>query len=222
MDTSNAPRSAGGTDVAFATAETHPPDVSPDQAASIAERVFGITGLITELGSQRDRNFRIDAADGRYVLKVANPAVPEIWLESQNAAMEHLGRAGLPVPRPQPARGGATLEHTRVGDADLAVRLLTFLDGTPLSSFGYLAPAVRGRMGRLAAEACRAFADFDAPGLHRRLEWTCATARRSWRRSRRTWPIRPAASACSPSQPLPASDWRGPRPTCGSRRSTAT
>ncbi len=171
MDTSNAPRSAGGTDVAFATAETHPPDVSPDQAASIAERVFGITGLITELGSQQDRNFRIDAADGRYVLKVANPAVPEIWLESQNAAMEHLGRAGLPVPRPQPARGGATLEHTRVGDADLAVRLLTFLDGTPLSSFGYLAPAVRGRMGRLAAEACRAFADFDAPGLHRRLEW---------------------------------------------------
>src|SRR5689334_20386559 len=155
----------------FATAETQPPDVSAEQAAEIAERVFGVSGAIAELGSQQDQNFRIDADDGRYVLKIANPAVPEIWLESQNAAMEHLARAGLPVPRPQPSRGGSTLAHTHLGDADVAVRLLTFLDGTPLSSFGYLAPAVRARMGGLAAAACRAFADFDAPGLHRRLEW---------------------------------------------------
>ncbi|HEY2868097.1 MAG TPA: aminotransferase, partial [Gaiellales bacterium] len=84
---------------------------------------------------------------------------------------EHLARAGLPVPRPQQSHAGATLEHARLGDADLAVRLLTFLDGTPLATFGYLAPAVRARMGGLAAAACRAFADFDAPGLHRRLEW---------------------------------------------------
>src|SRR5215467_3986428 len=102
METSNAPRSAGGTDMAtFATAET--------QAAEIAGRLFGVTGAITELGSQQDRNFRIDGGDGRYVLKIANPAVPEVWLESQNAAMEHLGRAGLPVPRPQGSRAGATL-----------------------------------------------------------------------------------------------------------------
>jgi len=172
METSNAPRSGGGTDMAtFATAETQPPDVTAEQAAEVAARVFGISGAIIELGSQQDRNFRIDADDGRYVLKIANPAVPEVWLESQNAAMEHLARAGLPVPRPQPSRDGATLEHARLGDRDLAVRLLTFLDGTPLSSFGYLAPAVRARMGGLAAAACRAFADFDAPGLHRRLEW---------------------------------------------------
>jgi 4-aminobutyrate aminotransferase-like enzyme/Ser/Thr protein kinase RdoA (MazF antagonist) len=155
----------------FATAETQPPDVSAEQVADIVERLFGVAGAITELGSQQDRNFRIDAGDRRYVLKVANPAVPEVWLESQNAAMEHLARAGLPVPRPQQSRGGATLEHARIGDADVAVRLLTFLDGMPLSSFGYLAPAVRARMGGLAAAACRAFADFDAPGLHRRLEW---------------------------------------------------
>jgi 4-aminobutyrate aminotransferase-like enzyme/Ser/Thr protein kinase RdoA (MazF antagonist) len=155
----------------FATAETQPPDVSAEQAAEIAERVFGVSGAIAELGSQQDRNFRIDADDGRYVLKIANPAVPEVWLQSQNAAMEHLARAGLPVPRPQQSRAGATLEHARLGDRDVAVRLLTFLDGTPLSSFGYLAPAVRARMGGLAAAACRAFADFDAPGLHRRLEW---------------------------------------------------
>src|SRR6185312_16188546 len=172
METSNAPRSGGGTDMAmFATAETQPPNVSAEQAADIAGRVFGVTGAITELGSQQDRNFRIDADDGRYVLKVANPAVPEVWLESQNAAMEHLARAGMPVPRPQQSRTGATLGHARLGDRDVAVRLLTFLDGTPLASFGYLAPAVRARMGGLAAAACRAFADFDAPGLHRRLEW---------------------------------------------------
>src|SRR5690349_4398918 len=117
METSNAPRSGGGTDMAmFATAETQPPDVTAEQAADIAERVFGVTGVISELGSQQDRNFRIDAAAGRYVLKIANPAVPEIWLESQNAAMEHLARAGLPVPRPQQSRAGATLDHACLGD----------------------------------------------------------------------------------------------------------
>jgi 4-aminobutyrate aminotransferase-like enzyme/Ser/Thr protein kinase RdoA (MazF antagonist) len=155
----------------FAAAETEPPEVSPDQAARVAETVFGVTGPITELGSQQDRNFRIDAADGRYVLKVANPAVPEVQLACQNAAMEHLARGGVTVPRPCPAASGATLERARIGDADLLVRLLTFLDGTPLASFGYLSPAVRGRLGGLAATACREFTGFDAPGLDRRLEW---------------------------------------------------
>jgi 4-aminobutyrate aminotransferase-like enzyme/Ser/Thr protein kinase RdoA (MazF antagonist) len=155
----------------FATAETEPPEVSPEQAAGLAQTVFGVTGSISELGSQQDRNFRIDAADGGYVLKIANPAVPEVQLVCQNAAMEHLARGGVVVPRPCPARSGATLERARVGDADVRVRLLTFLDGTPLAGFGYLSPAVRGRLGHLAATACRAFAGFDAPGLDRRLEW---------------------------------------------------
>jgi 4-aminobutyrate aminotransferase-like enzyme/Ser/Thr protein kinase RdoA (MazF antagonist) len=160
----------------FAAAETEPPAVSVEQAAKVAETVFGVTGPITELGSQQDRNFRIDAADGRYVLKVANPAVPEVQLACQNAAMEHLARGGVAVPRPCPAGSGSTLERARIGDADLLVRLLTFLDGTPLASFGYLAPAVRGRLGGLAATACRAFAGFDAPGLDRRLEWDLRNA----------------------------------------------
>ncbi|HEX5558623.1 MAG TPA: aminotransferase [Gaiellales bacterium] len=155
----------------FAAAETEPPAVSPEQAAVVAETVFGVTGPIVELGSQQDRNFRIDAADGRYVLKIANPAVPEVQLACQNAAMEHLARGGVAVPRPCPAGSGATLERARIGDADLLVRLLTFLDGTPLASFGYLAPAVRARLGGLSATACRAFTGFDAPGLDRRLEW---------------------------------------------------
>lgn len=155
----------------FAAAETQPPEVSLDEAAAVAERVFGASGPVTVLGSQQDRNFRIDAAGGRYVLKIANPAVPEVQLACQNAAMEHLARGGVAVPRPCPAVSGATLERARVGDAELLVRLLTFLDGTPLASFGYLAPAVRGRLGGLAASACRAFAGFDAPGLERRLEW---------------------------------------------------
>src|SRR5690349_9699350 len=170
MDTSHAPRSAGGTNMAmFAAAETEPPEVSPDQAARVAETVFGVTGPITELGSQQDRNFRIDAADGCYVLKVANPAVPEVQLACQNAAMEHLARGGVTVPRPCPAASGATLERARIGDADLLVRLLTFLDGTPLASFGYLSPAVRGRPGGLID-----FGDITRSWVVSELAVTCA------------------------------------------------
>jgi 4-aminobutyrate aminotransferase-like enzyme/Ser/Thr protein kinase RdoA (MazF antagonist) len=160
----------------FAAAETEPPAVSLEQAAEVAKAVFGVSGPISELGSQQDRNFRIDAADGRYVLKVANPAVPEVQLACQNAAMEHLARGGMTVPRPRAAASGATLERARIGGADLLVRLLTFLDGSPLAGFGYLAPAVRGRLGGLAATACKAFTGFDAPGLDRRLEWDLRNA----------------------------------------------
>jgi 4-aminobutyrate aminotransferase-like enzyme/Ser/Thr protein kinase RdoA (MazF antagonist) len=172
-----AARDPGRTQHGFAASETPPPDVTATQAAAAARDLFGVSGSVSELGSQQDRNFRIDAAGGTYVLKVANPAVTDAELACQNAAMRHLASAGMAVPTPHPSSGGADVVRTRVGDADVAVRLLDFVDGVPLVDCGFIATDVRTRLGQLAAAACRGLADFDHPALDRRLEWDLRHAR---------------------------------------------
>ncbi len=155
----------------FEASETPPPDVSAAQAAEAARALFGVSGSIVELGSQQDRNFRIDAAGGTYVLKVANPAVTDTELACQNAAMRHLDAAGMEVPRPHRSLAGADVERARVGAVEVAIRLLDFVDGVPLVASDHIAAGVRAGLGGLAGAACRALADFEHPGLDRRLEW---------------------------------------------------
>ncbi|HEU0194858.1 MAG TPA: phosphotransferase, partial [Gaiellales bacterium] len=157
--------------VGFAASETPPPELTPAAAAALAEAVFGVSGTAHDIGSQQDRNFRIDTAAGRFVLKVANPAVGTTELLCQNAALEHLAAAGMTVPRPLPALGGGHLARVTQAGAELAVRLLEYVEGVPLAESGYLAPAVRARLGSIAGTACRALAGFDHPALDRRLEW---------------------------------------------------
>ncbi len=38
------------------------PAFTPDEASLIARELFGVEGPVTELGSNQDRNYRVDAA----------------------------------------------------------------------------------------------------------------------------------------------------------------
>ena len=66
------------------------PDVTAEEAATILETHYGLLGTIFELGSQQDRNYRIDIGDARYVLKICRAEYETIELEAQNAAIRHL------------------------------------------------------------------------------------------------------------------------------------
>ena len=61
------------------------PDVTPDDAARIAAERFGLEGRITELGSNQDRNFRIDTGTDRYVLKFAAYDKVPFYLQKTSA-----------------------------------------------------------------------------------------------------------------------------------------
>ena len=91
------------------------PEITAEDAESMAESLFGITGTARELGSQQDRNFRIDSplGDGvrRYVLKVDNPAFSAAELAAQGAVRAHsrhlavnseLSAGPNAPPKPQP------------------------------------------------------------------------------------------------------------------------
>lgn len=149
------------------------PNVSEQQAAGILKEHYGLEGSVEELGSQQDRNFRIDTGAARYVLKICRAEYATIELAAQNAAMRHL--ATLPdmarIPAPILAVGGEDLLFLTMEDEDYQVRVLTYLDGDPLTQRKYLAPQVVAELGRLTARIALGLKDFSHPGLDRELQW---------------------------------------------------
>ncbi len=75
---------------AVGRAELPRPHAGIADAEAIFRDHYGLSGAIVELGSQQDRNFRIDTGDRRYVLKICHAAYRTVELEAQNAAMAHL------------------------------------------------------------------------------------------------------------------------------------
>jgi Ser/Thr protein kinase RdoA (MazF antagonist) len=158
----------------FAGHELRSPALTPAEAEAIARDVWGAEGRASELGSHQDQNFLIDGASGRWVLKIANPVFLRPELEMQNAAMLHLAPSfgGFEVQTPLHARDGSLI----VGVNGYDIRLVTFLEGEPLSGCRYLAPPVRFELGRMAGAAAAALQDFGHPAARRQMQWDVAQA----------------------------------------------
>ncbi|WP_431854913.1 phosphotransferase [Azospirillum sp.] len=149
------------------------PPISPEDAGAAGLRHFGVTGIVRELSSERDRNFHVVAPDGQgYVLKFTNPAEPQVVTSFQTEAMLHLAErdATLPVPRVVRTLEGEAQATVQVDGCAMVLRLLTYLEGTPL----HAAPASPGQMRALGTTLARldvALADFEHPGSRRDLLW---------------------------------------------------
>ncbi|NVD41446.1 aminotransferase [Ensifer sp. HO-A22] len=149
------------------------PDVAPDDAARILLEHFGLSGTLSELGSQQDRNYRIDTGEARFVLKICRAAYDLQELQAQNAALLHLARQTGSVRAPQVVRaldGSDIVDVTVRGDA-YRVRLLTYLDGVPLTRRKHLTAETVAALGDIAGRLAVALRDFDHAGLDRELQW---------------------------------------------------
>ena len=87
---------------------------------------------MSKLVSERDQNWRLDTGQGRFVVKIANPAEAEESRDLQIKALRHLESAApdLTLPRVIPTLSGAleaTIEHD---GACYSLRLVTWLEGT--------------------------------------------------------------------------------------------
>jgi len=150
------------------------PDVDAEAAAALLEVAFGRRGRLRELGSHQDRNFLVDTGDDRLVLKIARHGISRQELEAENAAMLHAAAAALPfeIPVPQPAIDGSLVTRVRIPGGDAHdLRLVTYIDGTPMDRARHLAPAVLRAHGAMAAGIARALDGFDHPALDRALQW---------------------------------------------------
>lgn len=144
------------------------------EAVDLVRARFGIEGRATRFATEKDDTFRITASDGRrFVLKVANPAedVPEIDL--QLCILGHLEATAprLPVPRVIVNSSGESLfSHQDRAGQNRPVRMMTYMDGQPLSEVPSTA-AGRQEIGKLLAQLRLALADFSHPADSRVLAW---------------------------------------------------
>ncbi|MGV1036581.1 MAG: aminotransferase [Candidatus Nanopelagicales bacterium] len=148
------------------------PRLNIDEVAAIASEVFGVEPTaVKDLGSYQDRNFLISSAAGKFVLKVAHAQTPADALVAQNEAMAALADLDISVPTPVPSLGGPSLTSVTVDGEAHNVRLLTFVEGVPMTEFGYLNHAGAQSLGRLSGSIASRLATFNHPGAHRLIQW---------------------------------------------------
>ncbi len=149
------------------------PDVSAEEARALLAEHYGLSGTISELGSQQDRNYRIDTGERRYVLKICRAEYGALELEAQNAALEHLSQrlTSARVAEVVPSLKGEAIESVTVRDQAYRIRLLNFLDGEPLTRRKHLSREAVSALGDLAGRLAAALQDFEHPGLERELQW---------------------------------------------------
>ncbi|HVG48235.1 MAG TPA: phosphotransferase, partial [Rubellimicrobium sp.] len=161
--------------------DSPPPAVTPREAQDLARRLFGISGTVSPLASERDTNFRLLAQDGRsFVLKFANSAEPPAITNFQTEALLALERGDpdLPVPKVVRATDGRCEITLAVGRGpEVVLRLLTWVEGEPVATVG-VSGGLRRDMGRTLARLGVALARFDHPAASHDLLWDIRNASR--------------------------------------------
>ena len=110
------------------------PAFSERDLARLAAQHFGKHGTIRPLPSERDQNARLGCDGQDHVLKIANPAEDPGQIDLQNATMLHLALVGQPgIPRVVPTLAGADRALVDVNGQPSAMRLVTWVGGTPLA-----------------------------------------------------------------------------------------
>jgi Ser/Thr protein kinase RdoA (MazF antagonist) len=140
------------------------PPVDIEAAAGILQTVFGLNGELVPLPSERDHNFRVRAAQGDYVLKIAHPGEPRSVTNFQTLALRHIAAVDLTlaVPTVVAARNGGFETEFLIGGLARVVRLLTYLPGC-LSIQAPRSAAQDNDMGAFLARLGRALRGFFHP-----------------------------------------------------------
>jgi len=150
------------------------PAIAPDEAERQARMLFGISGKLKELYSERDRTYRLRADDGReFVFKIVHADEDEATLDFQIQALNWIARedASLAVPRVQRAKDGTQLAHmTSNSGSRHAVWMLNFLPGQPMMGTKP-APRTLRELGVFAARIDRALAGYFHPAAGREIVW---------------------------------------------------
>jgi 4-aminobutyrate aminotransferase-like enzyme/Ser/Thr protein kinase RdoA (MazF antagonist) len=144
-------------------------------AAAIARDLYGLEAAASPLASERDQNFLLESAAGRFVLKLANAHEGRALLDAQNMAMAHASAHGALCPRALPTRAGTLIgEVTTGGGTRHYVRLLTWIPGTPLGQVQPHPAPLLDDLGRRLGQLDAALATFDHAAIHRDFHWDLA------------------------------------------------
>jgi 4-aminobutyrate aminotransferase-like enzyme/Ser/Thr protein kinase RdoA (MazF antagonist) len=150
----------------------------PRPTAADAERIARVAWDLEtharELAGEIDHNFLLVTGDGdRYVLKLSPPGASRVAMDCQVNALSTLAAtpvAGV-VPRVVPTRTGEALLAWDEGEGTSWVRVVTYLEGTPLVDHSDRPPWFLEEIGRTLAGLDLALRGFDHPGARRTMVW---------------------------------------------------
>ncbi len=110
--------------------------MTQDRAQRLLEDHYGMSGALKRFDTEKDDTFRVSTGTGqKFVLKVANPDEPFGEIDFQNSILRYVEARDPTVPVPRivtSAAGPKIFQITDVDGSRRYVRLLTFLEGTPL------------------------------------------------------------------------------------------
>ena len=153
-----------------------PPEVSTDQALSIALSEFNLSGSAKYLGGERDCNFLIenpDSSESHILLKIANPAESDHILDMQCCALQHIAyyNKGLAIPRLIKTTGAENWATCVVGNGQsLRIRALSYLPGNSIDQ-EVEDSGLTKNLGRSMAELNIALRGFFHPSAQHPLAW---------------------------------------------------
>lgn len=105
-------------------------------ALRLLEEFYGISGTLKRFDTEKDDTFRVVTGGGKkFVLKIANPDEPSEEIDFQHGILRHIESrdSTVPIPRIINTRDGRDMFQITDVDGSLRyVRMLTFIDGTPL------------------------------------------------------------------------------------------
>jgi 4-aminobutyrate aminotransferase-like enzyme/Ser/Thr protein kinase RdoA (MazF antagonist) len=154
--------------------ETQSPNLTNNEVKKLAKDLFGLSGKLFPLDSERDLNFRIDTITGeQYVIKIANSAEDQAVIDMQIKGLEHIKKVDpeLPVPRVLYSRNGLAIEQIQTEDGTKHfVRVLTYMQGVP-PEYGPTNQALLRPMGASLARLGLALRGFYYPTTYYDLLW---------------------------------------------------
>lgn len=161
---------------------TLPPAFSPDEVADAARELYGLSGALSPLDSERDQNFRLTEAGGTsWVLKIANAAEDAQALAFQAGLLQHVRAVDpdLPLPHLRQTLTGEDLGETRGRGGQVHfVRLVSWLPGQLFSGCRRTTD-LHDSLGKTLGSLDRALQSFGHPGAHRVFDWDIKQAGRS-------------------------------------------
>ena len=154
--------------------KTPSPSFSVDKVNEIANELYGISGTLSQLGSERDQNFHIVTESGnQYVIKIANSAEDTAIIDMQLKALEHISKVDpdLQVPKVLLSKSGSAIEEVEAEDGRKhAVRVLSYLPGVSPRN-DYVSNLLFRQMGLILARMTRALSGFFHPIANYELMW---------------------------------------------------
>ncbi len=152
-----------------------PPAFTASELSDFLQRQYGVGGEFRELEGERDQNFHITSADGQqFVLKISGLCEDAAVVDFQLQALEHIRSVDpeLPVPRHVAGVDGEFISRFQDDAGNIyPARLLTYLDGRPLSHFGLPDRKTIHSLGHSQARLSLALRDFDHPAATHFMSW---------------------------------------------------